>query len=173
MMTTQPSDWAIARAFRQTVEAFPNASGWIADTVINTARELDASRGVIPMDRGPWRAGDDGKDVFSEDFAADVALRISGDFIDDHHRKDYAAWLARTLNGASPRAAEAGDDTWELADLHDSLRAVYEQVPTLPITAETMDAATDALHNFCLMVGIHEVDVDSPIDDAARSGGGS
>lgn len=59
----------------------------------------------IPMDPGPWRASDDGKDVFSEHFAVDAALRISGDFIDDHHRKDYAVWLARTLNNAALAAA--------------------------------------------------------------------
>lgn len=73
------------------------------------ARELDASGGAVPMDKGPWQADDDGKRVHSEDFAVDAMLTIGGDFIDDHHRKDYAVWLARTLNGATPRAAEAGD----------------------------------------------------------------
>lgn len=69
---------------------------------------------TIPMDKGPWRVSDDGKDVFSDDFSADVALRISGDFIDDHHRKDYAAWLARTLNGAAaPAAAGAQGEEYQ------------------------------------------------------------
>lgn len=102
-MTTQPSDWAVAAAFRE----FSEFMYVDRDHVLARARELDASGGVIPMDKGPWRAGDDGKDVFSGDFTADVALRISGDFIDGHHRKDYAAWLARTLNDATRAQASA------------------------------------------------------------------
>ena len=71
-----------------------------------------------------------------------------------------AAW--NTRHGAGDGEA--------LRDLHDSIRIVYDAVPTLPITAETMDAATDALHAFCLMVGIHKVDIDTPTEDAARAG---
>ena len=47
-----------------------------------------------------------------------------------------------------------------IEDLHEGLRVVYAAVPPLPITAETADAATDALHAFCLLIGIHQVDVD-------------
>lgn len=102
-MSDKPSDWAVARAFHE----FSEFMYVDRDHVLARARELDDSGGAIPMDKGPWRASDDGKRIHSDDFAVDAMLTIGGDFIDDHHRKDYAAWLARTLNGATPRAAEA------------------------------------------------------------------
>ena len=70
----------------------------------------DAAVARIPMDKGPWRASEDGHSIFSEDFTADVSLHIHGDFIDDHHRKDYAVWLARTLNEAARAQAPAAGD---------------------------------------------------------------
>lgn len=83
--------------------------------------------------------------------------------------RDACCAFVRT-HGPALLARQEGED--RLRDLHHAIRLVYGCVPNLPIDESTMDAATDALHNFCLMVGIHEVDVDSPIDDAARSGGG-
>lgn len=57
----------------------------------------------------------------------------------------------------------------ELADLHVSLATIYNAVPSLPVEPETMDAATDALHAFCLLVGIYKVNIDG---DTARQAAG-
>ena len=70
-------------------------------------------------------------------------------------------------------SAEIAGALEQLRDLHDSIRTVYDAVPALPITADTMDAATDALHAFCLLVGIHRVDVgDHQPQPAMQQGGG-
>lgn len=66
------------------------------------------------------------------------------------------AWNTRA------HSAEIAGALEQLRDLHDSIRTVYDAVPALPITADTMDAATNALHAFCLLVGIHRVDVGDP-----------
>jgi hypothetical protein len=71
----------------------------------------------------------------------------------------------RFISGSMGRALLAAYCNQLLAridDLHESLRAVYDAVPPLPITAETEDAATDALHALCLIIGIHQVDVGPP-----------
>jgi Lar family restriction alleviation protein len=73
------------------------------------------------------------------------------------------AWMAGA-ESVRDRAAE------RLRDLHDSIRTVYDTVPSLPIDETTMDAATDALHAFCLLVGIHKIDIDTPRNDASRAG---
>jgi hypothetical protein len=65
---------------------------------------------TLPMDKGPWVVDHDGRTIYSEDFAADVTLVINGDFMDAHHRKDYAVWLARTLNEATRSPAREGGD---------------------------------------------------------------
>lgn len=58
-------------------------------------------------------------------------------------------------------AAAAGGQK-ELADLHDTLRRLYDRMPMLPITGDTIDAATDTLHELCLAIGVHEIDIDKP-----------
>lgn len=77
-----------------------------------------------------------------------------------------AAWNTRT------HSAEIAGALEQLRDLYDSIRTVYDAVPALPITADTMDAATDALHAFCLLVGIHRVDVGDPQPHPAMQQGG-
>lgn len=67
---------------------------------------------------------------------------------------------------------DAGDGE-RLRDLHSSIRIVYEAVPSLPITFDSMDAATDVLHAFCLLVGIHQVDVGDPQPPAMHAPGGA
>ena len=64
----------------------------------------------------------------------------------------------------------SGGDGEALRDLHDSIREVYAMVPALPIEEGTVSDATNALHAFCLLVGIHKVDVGTPRDEAARAG---
>ena len=52
-------------------------------------------------DKGPWqahRAKDGFWEVASADFTHDVVLSISGDFGLEEERKEYAMWLAKTLN---------------------------------------------------------------------------
>jgi len=60
-------------------------------------------------DKGPWKVAEDGKALHSNDFTVDARLVIDGDFIDDYHRKDYAAWLAGVLNAATPSRAGGGE----------------------------------------------------------------
>ena len=68
-------------------------------------------------DKGPWRSSADGRNVFSDDFTVDVALRISGDFRDDNHRQQYAAWLTSRLNQSPPAGArDAVTDGEKFAD---------------------------------------------------------
>lgn len=59
---------------------------------------------------------------------------------------------------AREAAGRAGAD--RLHGIEDSCRKVYAAIPPLPVTQETADAATDALHAFCFMLGAHQIDVD-------------
>jgi hypothetical protein len=82
---------------------------------------------------------------------------------------------ARKAWNTRAHSAEIAGALEQLRDLHDSIRTVYDAVPALPITADTVGAATDALHAFCLLVGIHRVDVGDPQPQPAMqqgSGGG-
>ena len=47
--------------------------------------------------------------------------------------------------------------------LEAALRAIYQRIPDLPITPETSEAATDALTEFCLMMGFHDIPDDAAI----------
>ena len=80
-----------------------------------------------------------------------------------------AAWNTRHGAGDADHSPDAGKMGEAEERLHDSIRTVYDAVPSLPIDETTMDAATDALHAFCLLVGIHKIDIDTPRDDAARA----
>ena len=93
----------------------------------------------------------------------------SGVFYGDPHDANAACAAVNFLRAHSAEIAGAFE---QLRDLHDSIRAVYDAVPALPITADTMDAATDALHAFCLLVGTHRVDVGDPQPPAMQQGGG-
>ena len=59
-----------------------------------------------------------------------------------------------------------------LHDIADSCRIVYGKVPALPLTTETMEAATHALHEFCLLVGVHNIDISDAAIDAAKAKAG-
>jgi hypothetical protein len=63
-------------------------------------------------DKGPWKVAEEGKALHSDDFTVDARLVIDGDFIDDYHRKDYAAWLAGALNATRPAPLGGGVDAW-------------------------------------------------------------
>lgn len=80
--------------------------------------------------------------------------------------------IEAAVNFLRAHSAEIARALEQLRDLHDSIRTVYDAVPALPITADTMDAATDALHAFCLLVGIHRVDVGDPQPQPAMQQGG-
>lgn len=82
----------------------------------------------VAADKGPWHVGTNGKDVFSDDSTVDVALRLSGDFRDDEHRRQYAEWLCEVLNYAAPPAAAP---------------AGFVLVPVEPTTVQ-MNAGVDA-----------------------------
>lgn len=118
---------------------------------------------------GPWKAthplhrvgGIPG--VKSETHKVDVAAF--------QYQADSDAAVA-AVNFLRTHSSEIAGALEQLRDLHDSIRTVYDAVPALPITADTMDAATDALHAFCLLVGIHRVDVGDPQPQPAMQQGG-
>ena len=101
-----------------------------------------------------------------------VLCRYNGDG-DGYTQQDVdnAAAIAACVNFLRAHSAEIAGALEQLRDLHDSIRTVYDAVPALPITADTMDAATDALHAFCLLVGIHRVDVGDPQPQPAMQQG--
>jgi hypothetical protein len=84
------------------VSAYP-VNGWIPLSPRRAAGREEA------VDKGPWKVGKDGRDVFSDDFTVDVALRISGDFHDDDHRMRYAEWLCSVLNRPTAPAGNEGE----------------------------------------------------------------
>lgn len=49
--------------------------------------------------------------------------------------------------------------------LRSDIREIYEEMPQLPITPETMDAATDVLTRFC-------IDFNAALTDQGRAGEG-
>lgn len=198
-MTTQPSDWAVARAFRYYVDSPANWNLHTAEdfitTVVRFANELEANAhapswpgdievATLIQDNTGCGDSDSVRVAWMIREAMDRARELDasggGSSIESAALEVIRAHLAGELDDgmilrlssalATPRAAEAGDDTYDLADLHDSLRIVYEAVPTLPITAETMDAATDALHEFCLLIGIHKIET-GPYDKAMGAAG--
>lgn len=48
-----------------------------------------------------------------------------------------------------------------LSALANHCRRIYDIVPMLPIDESSMEGATDALHAFCLMIGVNGIDIDS------------
>lgn len=96
-MTTQPSDWAVARAFREIRQRYPEEG--VADRVLSQvetlARELDASGG------GP-------KPIAWMDNHGEV---IGADVLEAYRQAhgDGPASCYRIPLYATPRAAEAGD----------------------------------------------------------------
>lgn len=52
-------------------------------------------------ERGPFKASEDGKHVYSDDFTHDVRIDIDGDWESEEQRKAYAKWVAVVLTIAS------------------------------------------------------------------------
>lgn len=59
------------------------------------------------------------------------------------------------------RAADNKALQSRLSGLADHCRRVYDIVPQLPIDERSMEGATDALHAFCIMLGVNGIDIDS------------
>lgn len=61
-----------------------------------------------PLDDGPWELFYDQKNnqrgVMSDDFDADVVLRVDGDFESDDHKREYCEWLRDTLNASGEQS---------------------------------------------------------------------
>lgn len=55
-----------------------------------------------------------------------------------------------------------------LSGLADHCRRVYDIVPQLPIDEGSMEGATDALHAFCIMLGVNGIDIDAARTPAAK-----
>lgn len=54
-----------------------------------------------PEDFGSWIVSSDGRYIASDDFRHDVTLQVTGDFLNDKHRKAYSELLAQKLNRRS------------------------------------------------------------------------
>jgi len=61
------------------------------------------------VDKGPWRVGMDGRELFSDNFTVDASLRITGDFRDEAHRREYAEALCSVLNRPTAPAGNGGE----------------------------------------------------------------
>lgn len=59
------------------------------------------------------------------------------------------------------RAADNKALQSRLSVLADHCRRVYDIVPQLPIDERSMEGATDALHAFCIMLGVNGIDIDA------------
>ncbi|MBX6942434.1 hypothetical protein ISE72_09535 [Pseudomonas aeruginosa] len=77
------------------------------------ARAALAQPSLMPPDRGPWHAvkWDGGRrvDLSSDDFEHDVALTVSGDFVEGdkfRYAQELAAWMNAHLAQPSPARAE-------------------------------------------------------------------
>lgn len=86
-----------------------------------------AALGEPVDDKGPWYVGKDGRDVFSDDFTVDAALRLSGDFRDDEHRKEYAEWLCCSLNKASTASQSCEAHERAIVDAEDIIHEVSKR----------------------------------------------
>lgn len=75
-----------------------------------------------------------------EDFTLDEAIAIA-------KRNDPGENVPSVSRVLLARIAELER---QLAVVKEDARLVYAAIPDLPITTETADAATDALHQFCL-----------------------
>ena len=54
------------------------------------------------------------------------------------------------------------------ASLANWIRKIYAQIPQLPVTLETCDQATDALTEFCMILGVYDIDPDAPQEPTVR-----
>ncbi|HIE5779610.1 TPA: hypothetical protein ACXNSB_006464, partial [Pseudomonas aeruginosa] len=80
------------------------------------ARAALAQPSLMPPDRGPWHAvkWDGGRrvDLSSDDFEHDVALTVSGDFVEGdkfRYAQELAAWMNAHLAQPSPAQAEQAE----------------------------------------------------------------
>ncbi|QPZ58002.1 hypothetical protein [Pseudomonas aeruginosa] len=80
------------------------------------ARAALAQPSIMPPDRGPWHAvkWDGGRrvDLSSDDFEHDVALTVSGDFVEGdkfRYAQELAAWMNAHLAQPSPARAEQAE----------------------------------------------------------------
>ena len=77
-----------------------------------------------------------------------------------------AALLARNAELEAERDALAAENKAlqsRLSGLADHCRRVYDVVPQLPIDERSMEGATDALHAFCIMLGVNGIDIDAAL----------
>ena len=72
---------------------------------------------------------------------------------------------------ASALAAENKALQSRLSGLADHCRRVYDIVPQLPIDERSMEGATDALHAFCIMLGVNSIDIDAAVATPTSSQG--
>ena len=85
-----------------------------------------------------------------------------------------AALLARNAELEAERDALAAENKAlqsRLSGLADHCRRVYDIVPQLPIDERSMEGATDALHAFCIMLGVNRIDIDAAVATPTSSQG--
>ncbi|HHX0886507.1 TPA: hypothetical protein ACU6E5_004292 [Pseudomonas aeruginosa] len=106
------------------------------------ARAALAQPSLMPPDRGPWHAvkWDGGRrvDLSSDDFEHDVALTVSGDFVEGdkfRYAQELAAWMNAHLAQPSPARAEKAEAE------RPELWAVHAQGPDELYAAFTREGA--------------------------------
>lgn len=90
-----------------------------------------------------------------------------------------AEWAAEDIWGVLLKEVERGEALaaenlalqFRLSGLADHCRRVYDIVPALPIDERSTEGATDALHAFCIMLGVNGIDIDAARTPAATTKG--
>jgi hypothetical protein len=100
-----------------------------------------------------------------------LSIHAAIEIAEDHNRAILAENLRDSAAYVAAVYAERDALHARLKEVSDICREVYQKTPMLPVDESTMEAATDALHAFCLMLGIVGIDIS---DEAlARSKGGA
>ncbi len=75
---------------------------------LNGIEELEEDQEFYVVDKGPWRVCEKsfGKFIYSDDFAHDVKLTVSGDFYNDKERLLYSKSLCSILNSQTTNEGE-------------------------------------------------------------------
>ncbi|EOJ0063237.1 TPA: hypothetical protein ACXI7E_000464 [Pseudomonas aeruginosa] len=108
------------------------------------ARAALAQPSLMPPDRGPWHAvkWDGGRrvDLSSDDFEHDVALTVSGDFVEGdkfRYAQELAAWMNAHLAQPSPAQAEKAEAERPIVSFEKYMQVMYDRDEN----AKRLDAA--------------------------------
>ncbi|MFU7071273.1 hypothetical protein ACM75K_28980 [Pseudomonas aeruginosa] len=131
-------------------------AGFIAGSGMCQFRAALAQPSLMPPDRGPWHAvkWDGGRrvDLSSDDFEHDVALTVSGDFVEGdkfRYAQELAAWRNAHLAQPSPKSGYYSDQEWINAGCPPEQPSQSPKVPTCPRS----DCGSNSKQEWCPACG--------------------